>query len=465
MAFIRLPLTVPQPGEAQYATLWRAFASMHPTLVRTKKGTPMKTTLRSGWLSQTLARAQAAPMISIAFLTLATYQASGQTYTTLHAFTGKSDGGYVLAPVILDSKGNLYGTTFQGGDMKCAPRQGCGTVFKVDPSGKETVIYAFKSAGPDAAFPAAGLVRDASGNLFGTTMLGGAAGMGTVFEVSASGHESLLYSFKGGKLGAYPSGAIVRDPAGNIYGTGRFGDSNCDPPYSGCGIVFKLTSAGKFTVLYAFHKIEKGEDPSGLFRGRSGNLYGTTLLGGDLSCNGGRGCGTVFKIDPRGTLTTLYKFRGPDGAFPTSGVIQDSHKNLYGTTSAGTAGVVFKLDPTGYETVLYRFTAGTDGGDPEASLLFDPNTGTLYGTTMVGGDLSCSPNGGGGPGCGTVYKIDARGVFTVLYAFTGNPSEFSFAGVAMDPFGNLYGTTTGIPNCCGNEGSVFRLAPNGTDRH
>ena len=424
----------------------------------------MKMTVRSGWLSQTLARAQAAPMIAIAFLTLATYQASGQTYTTLHAFTGNSDGGYVLAPVILDSKGNLYGTTFQGGDMNCAPGQGCGTVFKIDAHGHETVIYAFTSDIPDAAFPAAGLVRDAFGNLFGTTMEGGAAGIGTIFKVSASGNETVLYSFKGGKLGAYPTGTIVRDPAGNIYGAGSFGDLNCDPTYSGCGIVFRLTSAGKFTVLHTFHNIdEDGEDPSGLFRDQSGNLYGTTLLGGDLNCNGGRGCGTVFKIDPQGKLTTLYKFHGKDGAFPTSGVIQDSYKNLYGTTSAGTAGVVFKLDPTGHETVLYRFAGGADGGDPEASLLLDPNTGALYGTTMVGGDLSCSPNGGGGPGCGTVYKIDASGVFTVLYAFTGNPSEFSYAGVVMDRLGNLYGTTTGIPNCCGNEGSVFRLAPNSTD--
>src|ERR1700723_791973 len=157
----------------------------------------MKPTLR-GWLSQTLARAQVAPMIAIAFLTLAPYQASGQTYITLHAFTGKSDGGYPLAPVILDSNGNLYGTTFQGGDMKCAPGQGCGTVFKIDPSGKETVVYAFKSPGPDAAFPAAGVVRDASGNLFGTTTEGGTAGIGTVFEVNPSGKETILYSFKGG---------------------------------------------------------------------------------------------------------------------------------------------------------------------------------------------------------------------------------------------------------------------------
>ena len=250
----RVPAVLNRPNRQRYDV---PSASIRRTPVHTRKGATMKTTLRSGWLSHTLARAQAAPMIAIAFLTLATYQASGQTYTTLHGFTGKSDGGYALAPVILDSKGNLYGTTFQGGDMNCAPGQGCGTVFKVDPSGKETVFYAFKSPGPDGAFPAAGLVRDASGNLFGTTTLGGAGGIGTVFEVSASGHERLLYSFKGNKLGAYPSGAIVRDPAGNIYGTGRLGDSNCDPAYSGCGIVFKLTSAGKFTVLHTFHNIGK----------------------------------------------------------------------------------------------------------------------------------------------------------------------------------------------------------------
>jgi uncharacterized repeat protein (TIGR03803 family) len=417
----------------------------------------MKTTLRRCWLSQTRARAPAAPLIAIAFLILATYQASGQTYTTLHAFTGNSDGGYLLAPVILDSKGNLYGTTFQGGDMNCAPGQGCGTVFKIDPSGKETVIYAFKSPGPDAAFPAAGVVQDAAGNLFGTTMEGGAAGIGTVFEVTPGGKETILYSFKGSKLGAYPTGAFVRDPAGNIYGTASFGDFNCDPTNSGCGIVFKLTSTGKYSVLHAFHNTGKdGEQPSGLFRGQSGILYGTTLLGGDLACNGGHGCGGVFKVDPRsGKLTTLYKFHGQDGAFPANGVIQDSAGNLYGTT----AGSVFKLDPAGHEATLHEFIGGTGGVDPEGSLLLDPNTGSLYGTTDFGGDLLCNPDGGYGAGCGTVYKLDPSGVFTVLHAFAGNPSEFPFAGVVMDPSGNLYGTTTGLPNCCGDEGSVFKLAP------
>ena len=419
----------------------------------------MKTTLPSGWISQTLAHSHAATMTTITFLTLATCQASGQTYTSLHNFTGKSDGGYVLAPVILDGEGNLYGTTYQGGDMHCSPGQGCGTIFKIDSSGNETVLYAFKSDIPDAAFPStSSLIRDDSGNLFGTTTSGGTSGIGTVFEVNASGQETVLYSFTGDKRGAYPDGNIARDPKGNIYGTARFGDPECNPAYSGCGIAFKLTSTGKFTVLHTFHKFV-GENPSGLFRAQSGNLYGTTLLGGDLNCNGGQGCGTVFKINPQGKLTTLYTFHGTDGAFPTSGVIQDSYGNLYGTTSAGTTGVVFKLNPSGHETVLYTFTGGTDGGGPQGSLLLDPNTGALYGTTNTGGDLSCSPNGGGGPGCGTVYKIDASGVFTVLYAFNGKHAEFPFAGVVMDPAGNLYGTTTGIPNCCGNEGSVFKLAP------
>jgi uncharacterized repeat protein (TIGR03803 family) len=420
----------------------------------------MKTTLRSGRISQTFMRLHAAPMIAIAFLTLVTYQASGQTFTSLHNFTGKSDGGYPLAPVIIDSEGNLYGTTFQGGDMHCSPGQGCGTVFKIDSSGNQTVLYAFTSVISDAAFPSSStLIRDDSGDLFGTTAHGGTSGVGTVFEVDASGQEIVLYSFAGAKQGAYPDGNIARDPKGNIYGSARFGDPKCNPAYSGCGIVFKLTSTGKFKVLYTFRQFV-GEMPSGLSIDQSGNLYGTTLLGGDLTCNGGQGCGTVFKIDLHGKLTTLYIFHGPDGAFPANGVIQDSSGNLYGTTSLGTSGgVVFKLDPTGNEIVLYTFTGGADGGTPEGSLLLDPNTGTLYGTTNVGGDLNCDPDGGGGPGCGTVYKIDASGVFTVLYAFIGKHSEFPFAGVAMDPAGNLYGTTTGFPNRRGNEGSVFKLAP------
>src|SRR3984957_7333960 len=162
----------------------------------------MKTTLRSGRISQTFTRALAAPIIAVAFLTLATYQTSGQTYTSLHNFTGRSDGGYALAPVIIDSEGNLYGATFQGGDMHCSPGQGCGTIFKIDSSGNETVLYAFKSDIPDAAFPStSSLIRDDSGNLFGTTTSGGTSGIGTIFEVNASGQETVLYSFTGDKRG------------------------------------------------------------------------------------------------------------------------------------------------------------------------------------------------------------------------------------------------------------------------
>jgi uncharacterized repeat protein (TIGR03803 family) len=409
---------------------------------------------------------------------VATGSAQAQTYTesVLHSFTGPPDGASPVAGLVRDAQGNLYGTTFVGGDPACGA--GCGTVFKVDTTGNETVLYSFTFAGEDGYDPG-GLVRDAQGNLYGTTSAGGASGKGTVFKVDTTGKETLLYSFSWaggyGADGAYPLG-LVQDAQGNLYGTTTSGgDLACDGPY-GCGTVFKLDTTGKETVLYSF---TGGRDGDGEWPAAEplldaqGNLYGTTDGGGAYGF-----FGTVFKVDTTGKETVLYSFTptGGDGSDPHAGLVQDAQGNLYGTTLIGGdlacnapsgCGTVFKVDTTGKETVLYSFTGtGGDGASPVAGLVRDAQ-GNLYGTTVYGGDLACNAPSG----CGTVFKVDTTGKETVLYSFTGTGGDGASpeAGLVRDAQGNLYGTTVGggdlLPAACPTRivyaapgcGTVFEL--------
>jgi uncharacterized repeat protein (TIGR03803 family) len=254
-------------------------------------------------------------------------------------------------------------------------------VFKLDTTGTETVLYSF-TGGADGAYPGAGVIQDSAGNLYGTTYEGGASESGVVFKLDTTGTETVLYSFTGGADGGNPEAGVIRDSAGNLYGTTPFGGVSgvC---YAGCGVVFKLDTSGTETVLYSFTGGADGGSPNaGVIRDSAGNLYGTTPIGG------ASGYGVVFKLDTTGTETALYSFTGgADGGYPAAGVIQASAGNLYGTTQAGGvsgSGVVFKLDPAGAETVLYSFTGGADGGAPFAGLIRN-SAGNLYGTAIGGG--------------------------------------------------------------------------------
>ena len=236
--------------------------------------------------------------------------------------------------------------------------------------------------------PLAGLTMGAGGNLFGTTNSGGAGGDGTVFEISASGTESILYSFSVGTDGAYPDAPLAIDSAGNLYGMTYEGGANGD------GVVFKLTYGfDGVTVnytkssLYSFRGGADGINPdSPLIIDGSGNLYGTTGSGGAANS------GVVFRIAPNGAESILYTFSGAaDGGDPAGGLIMDSAGALYGTTQRGGVfgyGTVFKLTPrsnSSYtETVLYSFSGGLDGADPLGGLIMD-SAGNLYGTTLQGG--------------------------------------------------------------------------------
>ena len=340
--------------------------------------------------------------------------------SALFSFTGGADGDFPYASVILDPAGSLYGTTaYSGATQDFA---GAGVVFKVDPTGHETVLYGFPGVA-DGYQPYAGVIRDPAGNLYGTTQRGGAADSGVVYELDMAGHEAVLYSFTGLADGGYLNG-VIRDASGNLYGTAQIGGT------AGAGVVYKLDPTGHETVLYSFTGGAEGAYPQArVIRDVAGTLYGTTSQGGTAYA------GVVYKLDMLGHETVLYTFTGgADGGFPYAGVIHDSAGNIYGTTTSGGTrgfGVVYKLDTAGHETVLYSFTGGADGGRPYAGVIRDA-AGNLYGTTVTGG-----------AGFGVVYKLDAAGHETTLYTFTGGADGNSpNAGVIHDAAGNLYGTTT-----------------------
>ena len=326
------------------------------------------------------------------------------SFIVLHTFAGSpTDGDFPTADLIRDSAGNLYGTTPYGYDSSACfgDMEPCGVVFKLSPAGAETILHSFTVLA-EGYFPYAGLIQDAAGNLYGTTAYGGPQDSGVVFKLSPTGTYTVLHSFTGGAGGAYPAAGLVRDAAGNLYGTtnqGGSATSTCYPPF-GCGVVFELIrcdsepSGYEFKVLQNFEGGADGALPQGsLLRDAAGNLYGTTQFGGGVSssaCTGYflPGCGTVFKVSATGTKTILYRFPGTlDGSFfPVAGLIEDAAGNLYGTTygglSLGCCGTVFKLSPTGTETVLYGFNVfnEADGRNPSARLVRDA-AGNLYGTT------------------------------------------------------------------------------------
>jgi len=403
-------------------------------------------------------------MLALLIFGLSLGAARAQQETLLYNFCAKrgcADGAGPEAGVILDQKGNLYGTTENGGNPRACDGYGCGVVFRLTPAGKES-IYSFCSQQgcTDGAQPYAGLVFDHKGNLYGTTYGGGAYGNGTVFRITPEGKETVLYSFcaqHGCPDGAGPYAGVVLDTGGNLYGTTSLGGTSQN------GTVFKLTPEGNETVLHSFcgQPCGDGSEPmAGLVFDQKGNLYGTTMQGG--SGSGTLGNGIVFKLTPEGNETVLYSFCSrancTDGSSPLSGLVLDRNGNLYGTTSAGGiggqfgSGVVFKLTPEGRETVLYRFctqTKCTDGAYPLAALVVGPN-GNLYGTTDSGGSTGIG---------GVVFEFTLQGKEEVLHSFgaQNNDGLAPQAGLVFDREGNLVGTTT--TGGANHGGVVFKLAP------
>ena len=323
-------------------------------------------------------------------------------FQTIYRFAGGADGESPRGSLV-NVNGTLYGTTAYGGASNA------GTVYSVTTAGAEKVLYSFK-AGPDGAVPIAGLL-DVGGILYGTTYLGGAPGYsqvggGTVFRIDTSGNETVLHRFTGGVDGAVASSALT-EVKGTLYGTTLIGGS-CAPS-NGCGTVYSISTSGHEKVLYAFQGGADGEEPYGVVD-VNGVLYGATFSGGQNGSWCSIGCGTVFSITTKGAEKTLYRFAGgSDGAQPESTLI-DVNGALYGTTTIGgeggncgiyngNCGTVFSVTTNGFETVLHRFAGGADGTDPAAPLV--NVNGTLYGTTVEGGGHKCQANNG----CGTVFSL------------------------------------------------------------
>jgi uncharacterized repeat protein (TIGR03803 family) len=303
-----------------------------------------------------------------------------------------------------------------------------------------TVLHTF--TGPDGENPVGGLVRDKAGNLYGTTFFGGSFTDGVVFKIDKSSNETVLLDFDQSN-GAFPNSGLILDTAGNLYGPAGEGPG-------GAGVLFRLSPKGKEKQLFDFQgcTCRRVRGPEGaLLRDTSGNLYGATTAGGNGNCQ--FGCGALFKLDTARKLHALYEFTGgKDGAYPIGPLLQDAAGNLYGTALNGGdlncpqepslgCGTVFKLAKNGKLTVLYTFTGGTDGAGPEPGLLMD-KAGNFYGAAGDGGNSNCDH------GCGTLYKLAKNGKFTVLYTFTGAfDGSYPNGGLVADSKGNLYGTTEG----------------------
>jgi hypothetical protein len=445
-----------------------------------------------GWSSRLVVRLG----VIVPFFLVLTSHASGEwKEKVLYSFQGGAEAGSVPAGgVVFDKQGNLYGVTSDGGgvyQLKPPAKKGEGWT--------ESVLYVFKgNTEGDGATPEGGLIIDSAGNLYGTTAYGGtgncallgiSVGCGTVYELSppatkgGSWNETVLYRFPTNKNGYYPWGDLVFDGAGNLYGATLYGGgkgyNNCDKYYGYCGTVFELsppkTKGGKWSekVLHSFASGTDGANPNGgLVFDSNGNLYGTTYGGGDESgeCGPG-GCGTAFELNPPTvkdgvwTEKMLHRFGGPtDGERPAAGMILGAMGRLYGTTFSG--GTVFSLTPPTKESqywkkeTLYTFNENDGPFDPYGALIFDAN-GNLYGTTNVGNAESLQ---------GSVFRLrppDGDGghwSFTVIYGFLGPPDgDFPAASLVLDKNGNLYSTTqaggTGTACGYGGCGTVFEVSP------
>ena len=298
--------------------------------------------------------------------------------TVLHSFGQGKDGRTPYGGLVIDAAGRLYGATNAGGIWSQNCTAGCGIVYEIEPDGQKKLLHAF-AGGSDGASPYGSLARDAAGNLYGTTEVGGAFNYGTIFKIDASGAETVLYSFPGQPGAQQPQAGVILDAAGNLYGTTVAGGT-----YN-YGTVFEFSAAGEMTLLYSFLAGADGESPDApLFRAANGDLYGTTF-------EGGNGEGTVFKLDVSGKETVVHPFGDfqNDGIYPESPLASDSRGNLYGTTIQGGpggiyGGVAYQINAQGVYSVVYDFGTSPNGTGPNGPLLLGSN-GNFYGTTASGG--------------------------------------------------------------------------------
>lgn len=358
-------------------------------------------------------------------------------FKILHSFAGGFDGSDPEGDLFIASSGVLYGTTRAGGIGG-----NMGTLFKIPPGRKEKVLHSFSGGASDGAQPSGGVIVDKNGNLYGLTENGGANGLGVVYKIAPDGTETLVHTFQGiccGTDGSFPFGNLAFDGQGNMYGATYRGGGPTD-----LGSVFEVKADGSETVIYGFAGGADGSTPrGGLAIDASGSLYGTTAYGGASNV------GTVYKITSAKTESVLHAFIGnnsSDGSYPHGSLVLDKNGNVYGTTSDGGQsflGTVYIVTAAGVETLIHSFN-GADGSLPGSSLIKDKR-GNLYGTAIQGGANNM----------GTVFELKTSGEFKVLHSFDGSDGNGPRGGLVADADGNLYGTTA--QGGANNLGVVFEI--------
>jgi uncharacterized repeat protein (TIGR03803 family) len=402
-------------------------------------------------------------------------QAQAQKFKVLHTFHGK-DGANPNGQFVWDARGNLIGMTTNGGTGNCSRGPGCGTVFKMNTSGKLLWSFSIKNY-KDGFEPVGGVFEDAAGNLYGSTSAGGiipcysgdTLGCGTVFKLDTARRETVLHRFRGPfngyRDGWAPGLLLAGDTAGNLYGTTAWGGTG-----NNGGTVFKVTLGGKETILHSFPGPSGQDTPWPVVTlPPDKRLYGGTRGGGTY------GVGVAFRMTTKGNETVLYNFAGgsaPGTAYTV--LAADGSGNLYGTAGGGSGncgdggcGTLFELSPNGSawtENTIYVFcqiSGCKDGEYPGNGPLVMDSAGNIYGVTGIGGAYrNCN-----GDACGVVFKLDTSGQETVLHSFTGGSDGAFPLGVVMDAKGNLYGAAGqgGDLNCPGSNGHgcgvMFEITP------
>jgi uncharacterized repeat protein (TIGR03803 family) len=376
---------------------------------------------------------------------------SAQVFKTLVNFDGVTNGYPGFVSLVQGTDGNLYGTTDGGRD---------GSIFRMTPGGILTTTHSF--AGQDGATPLAGLLLGTDGVFYRTTVQGGSgsscsSGCGTIFKITRDGVLTTLHNFVSSD-GASPVAGLIQGTDGNLYGTTEFGGTgNCTYGGSGCGTVFKIDAQGQLTTLHSFNYTDGWRPDGALIQANDGNLYGTTVQGGAF------GYGTVFRVTPAGVLATLYSFctetNCTDGANPFAALVQASNGDFYGTTSEGGSGgcawgvqggTIFRLTPGGTLTTLASVCTYPD--DP----LIRATNGSFYGSTVTGGDGGnsyCTADFGFG--CGTIFRISAGEVLSTVHNFNYTDGATVYGGLFQATNGRIYGTTE--VGGTGLAGTIFSL--------
>jgi uncharacterized repeat protein (TIGR03803 family) len=383
-------------------------------------------------------RPKAPLMLALGIFLLFTALGHAQKFSVLYDFGSGGDQDPAqpsYSGIIAQGRdGNLYSTT-----PYSPSGYSYGTVFKITPSGALKVLYTF-SPGASGTAPYGGLWLGTDDNFYGTTEIEGNDN-GTIFKITPDGQFSVLYTFAGGSDGGHPFAPPIQASDGNFYGTTS--DGNSQTPY---GTIYKLTLKGQLTPLYQFDQRHGATPYSPLVQGTDGNLYGVTLMGGNLNL------GVVFKITPTGKFTVLYNFDGVHGSQPYGPLVLGSDGNLYGTTFNGGSngsGVIFKIEPIGRLTVIHNLE-GTGSGFYPCTGLVQASDGNFYGTTHSGGPVDT----------GTIFRITPQGKYTVLHKFDGTDGKFPMVTLTQHTNGVLYGDTNqggSDSSCGGNCGTFYSL--------